>query len=57
LGLTLEESGEATPEKIDGVDVLLDEQIKPFVGGQLIDYIDDQVRGSGFVIQPEGGSC
>jgi len=39
------------------VAVLLDEQIKPYIAGQLIDYIDDQVRGSGFIIQPESGAC
>ena len=57
MGLTLDESETETPEEIDGVAVLLDEQVKPYIDGQLIDYIDDQVRGTGFVIQSETGSC
>ena len=35
----------------------MDEQVKPYVAGQVIDFIDDQLRGSGFIIQPAGGAC
>jgi hypothetical protein len=35
----------------------MDEQVKPFVAGQVIDFIDDQLRGSGFVIQQQGSAC
>jgi len=57
LGLTLEESKEEATEKVDGVELLLDEQIKPFASGQVVDYIDDQLRGTGFIIQAETGNC
>jgi len=42
---------------VDGVSVLMDAQTKPFTSGQVIDYIDDRKRGTGFVIQRAGSCC
>ena len=57
MGLSLDEAGEQQAELIDGVEVLMDEQVKPFAEGQVIDYINDKVRGTGFVIQRAGAGC
>ena len=57
MGLSLDEAGQEKVELVDGVEVLMDEQVKPFTEGQVVDYITDQARGAGFVIQRETGGC
>jgi len=57
LGLALDEPGKEESVEIDGISVLMDEQVKAFAAGQVIDYIDDQLRGTGFIVQAESGCC
>ncbi len=57
MGLALDEPGKEESVEIDGISVLMDEQVKAFAAGQVIDYIDDQLRGTGFIVQAESGCC
>lgn len=59
MGLALDEpqASEQTVA-INGLDVLIDEQVKHFIDGATIDYITDKLQ-EGFVITPAngGGDC
>jgi Fe-S cluster assembly iron-binding protein IscA len=57
MGMTLDE-----PKKdeqtitINGLDVLVEDFVKPFIDGTTIDYIN-KPQGEGFVIAGAGGDC
>lgn len=45
------------PETIDGLQVLIDAQVRTFAAEQVLDYLKTP-RGEGFAIKPVGGgSC
>lgn len=57
MGLALDEPKEAeTVEQIGGLDFIVEAQVRPYLAGQVIDYVKSW-RGSGFAIQPATGSC
>ena len=58
MGMALDEpeQGEETV-KINGIDVLIADMVRPFTEGNTLDYVRNP-DGEGFVLAPEGGySC
>ena len=56
LGLALEEPDEKDLLEINGLSLMMDETVRGFSEGQLLDFIDNK-HGHGFIIQPEQGGC
>ena len=56
--MALDELNDAEqPLEVNEIKVLMDNQVKPFAAGQVIDYIQN-AGGEGFAISPEmGDSC
>jgi len=55
LGLALDEpNGNEETTHINGIDVLISDEVKPFADGNKIDYVKSP-GGEGFVIAPEYG--
>lgn len=43
-------------ERIGGLEFLLDEQVRPFTAGQVLELVRSW-RGEGFAIRPAAGGC
>ena len=57
LGVALDEPREdEQPFKVDGIDVLIGDDVKPYASGNVLDWVQ-AYGGEGFVLQPESGSC
>jgi Fe-S cluster assembly iron-binding protein IscA len=57
LGLALDEPKEKDLKlHVNDVEVLMEEQVKPFTTGQVLDYLNSSA-GSGFVIVPASGKA
>jgi Fe-S cluster assembly iron-binding protein IscA len=57
LGLALDEPKGAKTVTISSIEVLMDDEVKPFIEGQTLDYVTGH-QGEGFIIAPESGaSC
>ena len=56
LGLALEEPDEKDSIEINGLTVMMDDTVRGFSEGQVLDFIDDK-HGNGFIIQSEQGGC
>jgi Fe-S cluster assembly iron-binding protein IscA len=55
LGLALDEPEEnEKPVQINGLDVLISDEVKPFTDGNTLDYVK-YPDGEGFVLTPESG--
>ena len=57
MGMALDEpkENEQTVEA-DGFDILIGDEVKPFVTGNVLDWVS-AFGGEGFVLQPESGSA
>ena len=44
------------PFKVDGIDVLIGDDVKPYASGNVLDWVQ-AYGGEGFILQPESGSC
>lgn len=56
MGLALDEPNDnENSTQVNGIDVLIADQVRPFVEGNKIDYINS-VQGEGFIIS-SGRSC
>ena len=56
MGLALDELKENEVNQVDGIDVLISEDIKHFAGGSLIDYVSSPY-GEGFKIFTGYAGC
>lgn len=57
MGMALDEPVEnEQPLHINGLEVLIDDAIKPVTDGNILDYVKSP-DGEGFVIAPESGSA
>lgn len=57
MGMALDEPhGNEQPLQVNGIGVLIEDTIKPYIGDTTIDYIKDR-SGEGFVIQGPGTAC
>ena len=55
MGLALDEPREnERPMEVNGIDVLIGEEVRPFASGNVLDYVESPA-GSGFVLGPESG--
>ena len=58
MGLALDEPTENEQTiPVNGVDVLIADEVKPFASGNVVDYIESS-EGKGFIVRSESGqSC
>jgi len=55
LGLALDEpKGNEETTEVNGIDVLISDEVKPFADGNTVDYVKSP-GGEGFIIAPENG--
>jgi Fe-S cluster assembly iron-binding protein IscA len=58
LGLALDEPNDnnETVTIINGLEVIIDDQVAPYIAEQVVDYIDSRL-GKGFVIRRASGAA
>jgi Fe-S cluster assembly iron-binding protein IscA len=57
LGMALDEPSENEQTvEVDGIDVLITDDVKPYASGNVLDWVD-AYGDEGFTLQPESGSC
>lgn len=57
MGMALEELKEnEKPVQVNGIDLLIEESVRPFVASKTVDYVKEP-RGEGFIITGDSDSC
>lgn len=57
MGVALDEpSEEEQTVPADGLEILVSDEVKPYVPGNVLDWVQ-AFGGEGFVLAPESGSC
>jgi Fe-S cluster assembly iron-binding protein IscA len=57
MGLALDEpEKDEKPVRINGIDVLIEDLVRPFVDFATVDYVKDQYQ-EGFLIKTDGDCC